>query len=68
MPERTVTSTEFQTRAGVYIDHAGKAPVVWAEPSTAVVSLVGKTVRPSGSTADDVPVQAMGQGRPTAGS
>ncbi|MEO1146801.1 MAG: type II toxin-antitoxin system Phd/YefM family antitoxin [Cyanobacteria bacterium J06638_22] len=27
MPNTTVSSTEFQTRAGQYIDEAGKAPV-----------------------------------------
>lgn len=26
--ERTVTSTEFQTRAGQYLDQAGSAPVI----------------------------------------
>lgn len=28
MQEKTVTSTEFQTRAGMYLDQAAKEPVV----------------------------------------
>ncbi len=28
MTQKTVTSTEFQTRAGVYIDQAAKEPVI----------------------------------------
>ena len=28
MPQKTVTSTEFQARAGSYIEHAAKAPVI----------------------------------------
>jgi long-subunit acyl-CoA synthetase (AMP-forming) len=45
--------------------YAGKAPVVWAEPSaTAISSMVGQTVRPEGAAASDAPV--VGQGRPTA--
>lgn len=28
MAEKTVSSTEFQTRAGVYIDQAAKEPVI----------------------------------------